>query len=448
MLEKVKNNNIFDEIFIFICAIITALGWMFNSINGMIVLVLLATFTLILLKDLKFIIPIAIFFVFTIRDGFPNNVIPIPLIIVASIFVLVLLIFTCIQGIKLKKMKSLWGLIGLAIMNLIPIFWCKTIEAGNEVFYFFFFADLGYLFIYFIFVNGIKNISLHYLATVMSYLVFILMFECLIKVIELKDTTESIFSLAYYLGWGVCNEAGIMICFSVPFIYYLLATSKSIKMIAFEFLKLLVAILGVLLTTSRGSYLALLFIVITSTILLLIKSERRRFFTYFVIVFLMLFILVALVNAKSTVAFINNILDNVFYNGLDDNGRKELWVMGFKEFTDSSLNMWLGSGICAVLEEHMSSAGFQLVPIVYHSTLVQTIVMGGIFGLLMLLLHFYEKYRNLAKTNKYFFWYMLVGYIYVDIYGMVDNTYHMFYYMIPLVISLASIDVYIYKKNL
>ena len=35
---------------------------------------------------------------------------------------------------------------------------------------------------------------------------------------------------------------------------------------------------------------------------------------------------------------------------------------------------------------------------------------------------------------------MLVGYLAVDAYGMIDNTYGMYYYMIPLVILMAALD--------
>ena len=35
---------------------------------------------------------------------------------------------------------------------------------------------------------------------------------------------------------------------------------------------------------------------------------------------------------------------------------------------------------------------------------------------------------------------LFISFIMVDAYGMIDNTYHMFYYMIPLVTMLACFD--------
>ena len=44
-------------------------------------------------------------------------------------------------------------------------------------------------------------------------------------------------------------------------------------------------------------------------------------------------------------------------------------------------------------------------------------------------------------------WFLLVGYILVDIYGMADNTYHMYYYMIAISIIMACIDSDNYYNN-
>lgn len=446
-LTNLSENTWFSEIYIFILALVTFLGWFYGNIPGMIILIVIASLVLLFFGDLTYITPIGVFFIFTLKEGFPNNEIPISLIVVASIFIFILFIFVIKSGFKLRKMKSFYGLLGLALMNLIPIFWCNTVEKGYEVFYFFFFANLGYLIIYLLFVNGIKNASLKFLAITMSYLAIILVVECGVMVYSLRESYDSIFKMTYFLGWGVCNEAGIMLCVATPFIYYLIASANKIPYLIFNFLKLIIAILGVLLTTSRGSYLTMGLIIFILTFLLLFVTKRRRFMLYFATIFCILLIGLVIAFSKEAVAFINKILDEVFMAGLDDNGRKEIWDKGINLYKTNSLYKWFGAGICAIIEERMSAAGYQSVPLVFHSTFVQTLVMGGIFGLVMLLVHFFEKYRNLFKTEKRFFLFVFVSYLCVDLYGMIDNTYHMYYYMIPLVIVLATIDVHIYNSK-
>ena len=59
--------------------------------------------------------------------GEKTDEIPYLLIIACGIFVLVLLLFTFINGFKVNKFKSFIGLFGLAIFQIIPIFWNNTI---------------------------------------------------------------------------------------------------------------------------------------------------------------------------------------------------------------------------------------------------------------------------------------------------------------------------------
>ena len=33
-----------------------------------------------------------------------------------------------------------------------------------------------------------------------------------------------------------------------------------------------------------------------------------------------------------------------------------------------------------------------------------------------------------------------IGYFFTDLYGLIDNTYYMYYYMLPLMVILAAID--------
>lgn len=451
-LHNLTNWKYFNEFYAAIFMFIALFSWRFNSLVGMSIVLVLAAIILILLDDFNYILPPSIYFIFMISEGFSSEQIPIPIIVVASIFVLIALFFVIKNikqnGFKFKKMSSFYGLLGLAIMNLIPIIWCNTIEAGNEVFYFFYIADLGYLIIYLLFINGMKKLDLKLIAVSFTYLALLITFECTYKVIELKDTVSSIFDLWYYMGWGLCNEAGIMICFSVPFIFYLMSQSTTLKDLIFQSLKIAISVVGVLFTTSRGSYLCLAVEVIVLAIALIFTAKLRKQYIIYISSILVVLIALFFIMHDYTFPLVNKVIDSVFTMGLDDNGRVELWLMAFNEFKQSPLDIILGPGICCVIDFRTTAAGFQLTPIVFHSTIAQTIAMGGIFGMLMLLLHLFEKYRNVIKIGLPFILSIGLGYLIVDLYGLIDNTYHMFYYMIPLVITLAAIDNTIYYKEI
>ena len=138
---NITNYKYFNEFYCAIFLFIALFGWRFNDIIGISVLLALSAIILILTNDLNYILPAIINLLFVINTGFLNNEIPITIIIFIAIFVIILSIFLIINikhsGFKFKKMKSFWGLLGLAVMNLLPIFWCDTISDGYEVFYFF-----------------------------------------------------------------------------------------------------------------------------------------------------------------------------------------------------------------------------------------------------------------------------------------------------------------------
>ncbi|MDE6655980.1 MAG: hypothetical protein K2J85_03215 [Anaeroplasmataceae bacterium] len=170
---KVTKMKYFNEIYAGLLALLTILGWKFSSVAGMIIMIILATAALVLTKDLKYVIPNCIYFIFMFSEGFANDSFPIAILVFGGIFAVIILFFSFKDGIRLKKMKSLIGLAGLAITSIIPIIWCR-VPKGNEVFYFLFFGNLGYLLLYLIMTNGIKDSGLDLLAVSMSYLVIVL----------------------------------------------------------------------------------------------------------------------------------------------------------------------------------------------------------------------------------------------------------------------------------
>lgn len=448
---KITKMKYFNEIYSVLLALVTILGWKFSSIAGMIVMILFGTIALLLTKDLKYVIPNCIYFIFMFSDGFANDSFPMPIIVFGGIFAIIILFFSFKDGIRLKKMKSLIGLAGLAITSIIPIIWCR-VPKGNEVFYFLFFGNLGYLLLYIIMTNGIKDKSMDLLAISMSNLTIILTCECIFKAFELKQIwpTLSIFHHSYYLGWGLCNEAGILFCLSIPFIFYLLGKQERLSGMIFQNSKILISAVGLVLTTSRGSYLFGFVEIGLLYLVLLFVGKKTRLYQNAFLVYTLL-ILVLIVSMKSyTSKILNEVINLVFNKRFDDNGRLEIWSLGISQWKGNLRNIFFGPGYLCEIEERITAVGIQNVPLVFHSTIIETLVVGGILGMLFLGIHFVERYRNLFQYGKYLFVIIGTGYIIIDIYGLIDNTYHMYYFMLPLMVIMAAIDCEIYygvEKN-
>ena len=80
-------------------------------------------------------------------------------------------------------------------------------------------------------------------------------------------------------------------------------------------------------------------------------------------------------------------------NGLDDNYRFEIWQHSLELFSRNPLTIILGSGITSNFGYTLTAIGYQHTIVVSHSTIFQTMVMGGLLGVTCLGIHLYEKYN-------------------------------------------------------
>lgn len=446
VLRNVKNfiDNLtqkiyFNDIYVAVLALISLISWKFSTNFGMVSLSIISILILLIKKDLKYIIPEALFFIFTINEGFLNNKIPIDIIIFGSLFIIIILIFSFKNMKKSFNKLSIISFIGLAICTIIPIFWSK-VPSVMPVLYFLYFCCFLYFILYFIMYNGIKENSLEILSISMSYLGLLIAFQVITYVTFNHNNYDSIFQMYYHLGWGLCNEAGIMICMSLPFTFYLLGKEKSIKGMIYQNLKIIILVIGMLFTTSRGTYifgcLELIFLYVS----LFFVSKNKKLFKKFHLFYFLILLILALCSIKPIIDIVEKINLYVFTNKLNSSGRFKLWEDGFGIFKSNFKNVMLGSGIVSEIGNVYNLVGLQQGVIIYHSTIIEALVMFGIIGFIFLIIHFINKYKGLFKFDKLFLVTTIIGFFFVDLYGLIDNTYFMYYYMIPLSFIMAVID--------
>ncbi len=447
-VNSIVDMKYFYDIYLISLTLFTIIGYIINPIIGIEALIISMIIMLIITNDMKYIIPNLLFFIYNINNGFKVDEIPLFLIINVITIIITLVLFVIKNKVNMSKMKSIVGFIGLAIIELIPIFWNKTISNDNKALYFLYFGNLGFLLIYVLLVNGIRSKSILYLAKAFSYLLVIISVECIYEVIQHKDTIDNIFKLAYYLGWGVCNEAAIMLLVALPFSFYIITKEKNVYLIIGELIKIVLAVVGVILTFSRGGYIFLPIELGILIVLLIIFNYKRKGFKYFAFGIIFTLILFLIIKANDIPSFNDNVFNIVFKNGLDDSGRKKLYMDATRIFTSEWYYNLFGSGIVSEVRKLITAYGIQEnAVVIYHSTLFETLVLGGLIGLLFIMILIKDKYSSLLKSDKHLLAYLIIGYIVVDIYGMFDNTYHMYYYMLAISMIMASIDSDNYYNN-
>ncbi len=443
-LKKLNNNYIFENIVAAIFVVFGIIGWQFNYFAGTILITIFSICLLLIFKDFKFVIPAFLVMLFSIGEGFEVETFPFEVVIPVAIYVVVIVIFSIVYFKKqyLKNIKSCVGMIILAVSFIIPIFWVELINSSNTIFYVMYFSWLLYLILYLILCINVRKNSFKMLVFSFSWLAMLISYELISSVIKLKleNPDQSILSFWYYIGWGLCNEAGIMLCFFMPFIIYEIIKSNKLYLFIIAIFKIFILLFAILLTTSRGSLLFggiefFLFLII----LCYLKYDMKqiKICVMFLLLVLSFFILMAITNNK----LIDDIIQNIFNLKFDDNGRDSIWKSGLKSWTASFRNVVFGSGIVSELRDLVVFDKTQYIYLVYHSTVLEVLVSAGLIGLCGLIIHFYEKYKLLFKKGKDFLLIFGCGFLVVDLYGLIDNTYGMYYYMIPLCLLMTVFNV-------
>lgn len=442
-LLKLNNNWKFENLIALLFILFGILGWQFNYALGAIPTILLSVILMILSDDFKYAIPAILVLLFSYGVGFDSQKFPFDIVIPVAIFVIFVVIFT-IRKFNIKKLKRIKSYIGisiLAISFILPICWANF-SSEFSVFYVMYFSWLMYLLLYLLLFMNISKNAFRMLVFSLSWLAILLGYELAMELFRLKmaEPDRNIMSFTYYIGWGLCNEAGIILCFIMPFIFYELISSKSNMITLISICKLFLSLAFVFITNSRGSLLFAIAEFITLFIIMFFikydyKRQKLQYLSF-------LLIMATTIGITIMIKFdlLTLISNTTFKEGFDSNGRTEMWIDAINIWKSSFRNVVFGSGIISEIKE--KSLYHEVMPtfVVYHSTLFEVLVSAGIIGFVGLVIHFIEKYKMLFKIEKNFSIFLLVGYIIVDIYGIIDNTYGMYYYMVPLVIVFAVLN--------
>lgn len=425
-MKNILSFKYFDELYLLFVLFISILGWLFSSISGMVFLLLLGSTMLIVSKSFKYTFPCLINLFFIQNDPYVFDKVPIPIIVIASIFLFLVIAFTIYRMIKDKKVELSHHTIGFIMLSLIvfiPIFWSPNKTFLNAIY----FSGFGYLLIYLVFKYSL-DVDRRFFGRTLSFLGALIAVECVVKAISVTMDGNNIFSSWYTLGWGICNEAGIMICVILPFTFYNLFKSKK-KRLWIDCSLLIILGIGFLFTGSRGTYIFGGIEIIALFVMGLFVMKRKKVFYFMGGSFLLVVLILSIVNF----GFIVGVFSGTFNNGLDNNGRFELYKEAGNIFSANYRNMFFGSGFLTQMD-------WQNRIVVYHSTICETMVVGGIFGIIALLYHLFYKYRDFKRLDFEYLIFMCIGFICVDLYGLIDNTYFMYYYMIILAIIIGFLE--------
>jgi len=442
-IKELNTNWKFEYFVPLVYMLFGILGWEFNYLIGAIPIILFSTIMLFIFNDFKYAIPACLALLFSYNKGYVVEEFPFDIVIPVAIYALLVIIFSIknFKSFKLKKIRSCIGMTIISIAFVIPIFWADLITKETSIYYVMYFSWLIYLLIFVFLVINLGNKSFKIILSSFTWLAVLLTFELAISVLRLhiEEPEKNILSFWFYIGWGLCNEAGIVLCFIIPFIFYEFIKTNNIWFACISLSKIAIAVIGIVLTTSRGS---LLFggveILLLFVSLFFIKFNNKTNKICLLVLFGTIGLMLALIITKNKL--IEDIFANIFDRDFDDNGRSEKWISGLECWLKSTKTVIFGSGVVSEIVTLNLFRGYAESFEVYHSTTLEILISSGIIGLTGLGIHFAEKYTQLKGKGLAFILIFGVGYLMVDLYGLIDNTYGMYYYMVPLVITMAAFN--------
>jgi len=424
--------NSFEGYSMLIC-ILSLLGWIV-SYNIFVSIILIIASTFIFVKKDPIYISSALFSVLFSYSSRHTYELPIITIIFGIVLIGYLIFFIIKRRNRIKLDHTMIFLIVASILSIVSILWNNSIPKDKPILYLLSLAWPLYLLIYILYKVSINRINLKRVLISLKYIGLLIALEVIYSAIT--GSKSNMLICEDYLGWGICNEAGILLCMLHPIVAYFIINNDNLGKKFCNIIISLLIIIGILTTGSRGAYL---FGIIETIILIiiLIKYSKRRILIALSLTSLFVATLAALYITRGV--SIIKLFNNTFINGMVDNGRFQIWSLGFDVYNSNIFSSLLGLGMVSCFNYGQLTFYEMNVFVVYHSNFIQMLVSFGSIGMIFFMLHFIHKYKNLNNVNYNLGIFILISYVSTDLYGLIDNTYGMYYYM-PIMLMLVAIS--------
>jgi O-antigen ligase len=295
---------------------------------------------------------------------------------------------------------------------------------------------LGFLFLFFyVFFSNTSKSNLEYLFKIMFFANLLLTFQLFIYTYrgymtytDLDFFTRLFLGWLRNLGWANTNDMCFYIALTLPSYFYFLA--KKPKNYWLWFL-LILPIIAVILTKSRGGLISFGLSGLLSMILFYVKGPKKHYLHWGVMIAIPLFTLVLF--SRFFLEWFQ-ILISVEGEGLDAfaSSRIYFYTEGMKIFLQYPI---FGGGWLSILSFPFDGRLFM-----FHSTLIQVLATMGLFGLYALIVHYFQIFNYMLKEITFEKYLFIIGYIATQIHGLVDNVQYALPYSMLIVTILAMYE--------
>ncbi len=408
----------YSDLYLGVLAALILASWISGiMLIGFLSIIVFATILLVIMDDIKPLIPILFYVAFCISDSsdlsvyYPYLPCLAPLILAIGFH----LIFYHPKRFSLGELGLSQIFVSIAL--LIGGCTCISLARWTGALTYSLLLGIGVFFIYFAWTNYMRGTpygeTSTYIAKIFMWMGLILVGEMITYYIRSGVSFFSHSSAEWIdLGWGIDNNVATLLLLSAPMCFYL-ATKKE-----HPTLYILIGIihyLGIVTTYSRGG---LLFAAITAPIVAIatILKSKNKSESLIIVVCV---VIIALTAFAFTYEKIKVMLDHIFEDGLSSSSRVLLYKDALHQFAAHPI-FGVGAGYDGPdYENHVEEIVFYW----FHSTFFQIIGSMGLVGVLAYGWNYLKRakviFKNLFKDTFVLFSFLsLLGF---ELYSLIDT---------------------------
>ncbi len=439
-LETFLNSGLYISIIF----LITFVSWSFYhetpphafniyNISGLLILVLINTAILILFKNTLYSIPTLFSFLFiSNQSGISfESLSQLWLLILAfSIFLIGPMVHFIRFKPKLKKGKFFLGFALMAVSYLAPIIFMSNRMQAFLVS----FAGTLFLGLYVFYSSTLKG-NLNYLFKMLMFANLLLTAQVFFFVYQgyLLNPELDLYHRIYAgwgrtFGWANVNSICFYITLTFPSYLYFIFKKPKTYLIWFA---MILPVIAVILTKSRGGMLGLVVATLGMILFFILKGNKKHLLHG--LVFLVFSMILFYIFRGAIYLWWEFLLESLG-NNLNDfsSSRLVIYEQGWLIFKQYPV---FGGSWLAI---NSFSLGQELF--MFHDTFIHVLATMGIFGLIALLVHYYQIGKFMFINHKLEKSLFLTAYIATQIHGLIENVQFAVPYSILIVIILSVFE--------
>ncbi|MCF7931525.1 MAG: O-antigen ligase family protein [Acholeplasmataceae bacterium] len=235
------------------------------------------------------------------------------------------------------------------------------------------------------------------------------------------------------LGWANINDMCFYISLTLPSYFYFIFKKQRIYL---NSLLLILPVVAVVLTKSRGGMISFGISIIGLALLMLYKGNRKllTIFSIFIVIFVLFFIL----NSQLIQVWIESFIDSFTVEDYGFfTGRKLIYQVGLEVFRQHPLFGGGWMSISIAYDRWIEVYGLPQRLFMFHSTLIQALATMGLFGLGALFVHYFQIGKFMLKSLNLEKSLFIIGYIATQVHGLIDNVQYAVPYSVLIVLFLS-----------